>query len=157
MAATDGGVAAHGVAAGGDDGGAAGLNVLLITMDQLRRDAVGAMGIGDLHPVTPCFDALAADGTLFAQHFTNSVPCGPSRSSLHTGLYAMNHRMVNNATPLPDRHTNWPRAYKSMGLDPVIIGYTSTAQDPRAHDPNDPILGAARNTSLLAPLFGSDK
>eukprot|EP01043_Picozoa_sp_COSAG02_P043328 COSAG02_NODE_3765_length_6269_cov_7.859157_2_plen_344_part_00 len=127
-----------------------GMNVLLITMDQLRRDAVGAMGIGRLNPRTPSFDALAAEGTVFAQHFTNSVPCGPSRSSLHTGLYAMNHRMVNNGTPLPDRHANWPRVYKSLGLDPVIIGYTSTAQDPRTHDPNDPILS---QTHAVMPGF----
>ena len=89
------------------------LNILLITCDQLRRDAVGAMRLGTLAGVrTPNMDALAAEGTLFTSHATNSLPCGPSRTALHAGLLAMNHRVVQNGTPFADRHTNWPRESK---------------------------------------------
>ena len=52
-----------------------GMNVMFITFDQLRRDALRCLG----NPLvsTPHFDAVAADGTLFANHFANTCPCGP--------------------------------------------------------------------------------
>jgi arylsulfatase A-like enzyme len=60
------------------------LNLLFITCDQLRRDAVQAMGLATLEETrTPAMDALAAEGTLFTQHITNALPCGPSRTALH--------------------------------------------------------------------------
>ena len=57
--------------------------VLLITADQFRFDHLGCTG----HPLkpTPNLDRLAAESSLFLKHFTNAIPCGPSRASLHTG------------------------------------------------------------------------
>ena len=79
-------------------------NVLFITVDQWRGDCLSAAG----HPVveTPALDALAARGVRFANHWANIAPCGPSRATLHTGMYAQNHRSVLNGTPLDDRFTN---------------------------------------------------
>ncbi len=50
-------------------------NVLLITADQWRGDALGIAG----HPVvkTPNIDRLAASGAWFARHYTQCSPCGP--------------------------------------------------------------------------------
>ena len=52
-------------------------NVLYITVDQWRGDCLSALG----HPMvrTPNLDRLAVEGVLFANHFANSTPCGPSR------------------------------------------------------------------------------
>ena len=82
-------------------------NVLFITVDQWRGDCLGAAG----HPVvrTPNLDRLASRGVRFANHWTVTAPCGPSRASLHTGLYLMHHRSVDNGTPLDDRFTNIAR------------------------------------------------
>ena len=41
---------------------------------------------------TPHIDALAAGGALFANFVATSPMCVPSRASLFTGLYAVNHR-----------------------------------------------------------------
>jgi arylsulfatase A-like enzyme len=114
------------------------INVLLLTGDQWRHECLSALG----HPVveTPHLDALAADGVLFTRHFANSSPCGPSRASLHTGLYAMTHRSVRNGTPLDARFTNWALELRRAGYDPALIGYTDTAPDPRRHAPGDPVL-----------------
>jgi arylsulfatase A-like enzyme len=62
-------------------------NVLLIVVDQWRADCLSYLG----HPClrTPNLDALCADGVTFRNHFTQAVPCGPGRASLHTGLYMM--------------------------------------------------------------------
>jgi arylsulfatase A-like enzyme len=114
------------------------LNVLFITADQWRGDALSALG----HPVvrTPHLDALAADGVLFARHFANAAPCGPSRACLHTGMYLQNHRSAMNGTPLDARHTNWAFEAAAAGYDPVLFGYTDTSQDPRALAADDPWL-----------------
>jgi arylsulfatase A-like enzyme len=134
------------------------LNLLFITCDQLRRDAVGAMRLPTLaESRTPAIDALAAEGTLFTQHITNALPCAPARAGLHSGLLPMNHRVVQNSTPLAARHSNWPREYKAMGLDPVLLGHTSTPMDPRVYHPHDPIL-TQRHAALadFNPLLKSD-
>ena len=69
----------------------------------------------------------------------------------------MNHRVVQNGTPLADRHTNWPREFKGLGLDPVLLGHTSTPQDPRQFHPNDPILKQTHSAMPgFNPLFKSD-
>jgi arylsulfatase A-like enzyme len=113
-------------------------NVLLITADQWRGDTLGCM---DHHLVqTPNLDQLAADGVLFRKHFTQTVPCGPARASLYTGLYAMNHRSVNNGTPLNARLTNIALEARKSGYDPTIFGYTDTSQDPRELHHQDPLL-----------------
>ncbi len=105
------------------------LNVLFITADQWRGDCLSALG----HPMvrTPNLDALAADGVLFDRHYANAAPCGPSRASLHTGMYLQNHRSGTNGTPLDARHTNWALEAATLGYDPVLFGYTDTSRDPR--------------------------
>lgn len=114
-------------------------NVLFITVDQWRGDCLSAAG----HPVvrTPTLDALAARGVRFANHWSVTAPCGPSRASLLTGRYLMNHRSVGNGTPLDDRFENLARQARTVGLDPTLFGYTDTTVDPRTvTDPDDPRL-----------------
>ena len=113
-------------------------NVLFVTADQWRGECLGALG----HPVvrTPALDALAAQGVCFRRHYAQSAPCGPSRASLHTGLYLHNHRSTTNGTPLDARHTNWALEARKLGYDPVLFGFTDTSQDPRSFDPAHPLL-----------------
>lgn len=104
-------------------------NVLFITVDQWRGDSLSALG----HPVvtTPALDRLAAEGTLFANHWANAAPCGPSRACLYTGTYLHHNRSVNNGTPLDPRFTNVAMLARGAGYDPVLFGYTDTSLDPR--------------------------
>ena len=113
-------------------------NVLFITADQWRGDALGCIDNNLVQ--TPHLDQLAADGVLFRKHYTQTVPCGPARASLYTGLYAMNHRSVNNGTPLNARFTNIALEARKSGYDPTIFGYTDTSQDPREFHQQDPVL-----------------
>jgi arylsulfatase A-like enzyme len=114
------------------------LNVLFITADQWRGECLSARG----HPMvrTPHLDALAAEGVLFTRHYANTAPCGPSRTSLHTGLYLQNHRSGTNGTPLEARHTNWALEAAKLGYDPVLFGYTDTSRDPRGEPDDSPWL-----------------
>ncbi len=111
-------------------------NVLLIVVDQWRADCVPHLGTANLR--TPNLDRLCREGVTFRNHVTTAVPCGPARASLHTGLYLMNHRQVQNWIPLDARHTTLPRALRGLGVDPALIGYTTTTPDPRTTSPNDP-------------------
>ena len=123
-------------------------NILLVTADQWRGECLSALA----HPMvrTPHLDRLAADGVLFRNHFTQSAPCGPSRTSLLTGMYAMNHRSLRNGTPLDARFTNIAMELRRLGYDPALIGYTDTALDPRGRDPRDP---ATRTYAGTMPGF----
>jgi arylsulfatase A-like enzyme len=110
-------------------------NILLIVTDQWRGDSLGLLG----HPAvrTPHLDALARRGVTFTRHFGQSAPCGPARASLLTGLYVMNHRVVANGVPLDARHQTLPGVLRAAGLDPSLIGYTTTTPDPRTTTPGD--------------------
>ncbi|HJS32431.1 MAG TPA: alkaline phosphatase family protein [Alphaproteobacteria bacterium] len=113
-------------------------NVLFILADQWRADCLSALG----HPVvrTPNLDALAADGVLFRRHYAQTSPCGPSRASILTGLYAHTHRSVRNGIPLDARFTNLALEMRRAGFDPALIGYTDTSADPRGRPADDPAL-----------------
>ena len=113
-------------------------NVLFVTVDQWRGECLSRLG----HPVvrTPNLDRLAARGVTFRNHFAQSAPCGPSRASIYTGMYAMNHRSVTNGTPLDARFTNIALEARALGYDPVLFGYTDTSIDPRTVPADDPRL-----------------
>jgi arylsulfatase A-like enzyme len=121
-------------------------NILLITADQWRGDCLSSMG----HPIleTPHLDMLASESVQFRKHYANAVPCGPSRASLHTGLYLHNHRSGTNGTPLDERFTNWALELRGLGYDPVLFGYTHTAMDPRGTPSDHPAL---RNDEGILP------
>jgi arylsulfatase A-like enzyme len=111
-------------------------NVLLIVVDQWRGLMLPKLGADYLK--LPNIDALCAEGVTFRNHFTQSVPCGPARASLLTGLYVMNHRAVQNTIPLDARFTNLAHELRTGGYDPALVGYTTTTPDPRKTAPNDP-------------------
>lgn len=113
-------------------------NLLLVTLDQLRADAVfGALS--GIVP-TPALDRLRAEGTSFSQCFTAAVPCGPARASLLTGLYAFNHRGIRNGTPVAAHHATLGTELRRAGHEPLLFGYCDMAADPSEHAPGDPDL-----------------
>lgn len=113
-------------------------NILLITADQWRGDCLSALG----HPLarTPNLDELAKRGVTFAKHYAGASPCSPARACLYTGLYQMNNRVCINGSPLDSRHDTLAQAFRRLGYDPTLFGYTDQSQDPRVVHPNDPKL-----------------
>ncbi|MBI3971137.1 MAG: sulfatase [Chloroflexi bacterium] len=77
------------------------LNVVLITVDALRADHLGACGADDV--ATPHLDRLAARGTLFCYTQVHQPQTNPSLSSLFTGQYPASHGVRAHMTDrLPD-------------------------------------------------------
>jgi len=67
-------------------------NLLIVSLDTLRADHVGAYGC-DL-PTTPNLDRIAAGGTLF-EHVTATYPSTPgSHMSMMTGVYPNAHGVI---------------------------------------------------------------
>jgi len=73
----------------------AGLNVLLITVDTLRADAVGAYG--NRHASTPSIDRLAASGVRFEDAHAHNVATLPSHANILSGKYPTEHGVRDNA------------------------------------------------------------
>jgi arylsulfatase A-like enzyme len=113
-------------------------NILFIVLDQWRADALGRAGNGVIK--TPNLDSLAQDGVLFANHFAQCAPCGPSRASLLSGMYQHNHGVKRNGTPFNASFTNIALECRKAGYEPALFGYTDTTADPRGLDPKDPGL-----------------
>ena len=126
-------------------------NVLFITLDQWRGDCLSALG----HPVleTPTLDALAGRGVLFANHWANAAPCGPSRACLYTGTYQHRNRSILNGTPLDDRFTNVALLAREAGYDPVLFGYTDSSVDPRTVPPATRGCSATKAATRIRALI----
>jgi arylsulfatase A-like enzyme len=112
-------------------------NLLFITIDQWRGDFVPWGERGGFLSL-PNLEALASQSCVFDRHYSVATPCGPSRASLMTGLYVMNHRAVQNTVPLDARHETLPRHLRRLGYEPAMAGYTTTTPDPRSAPRNDP-------------------
>ena len=112
--------------------------VLFIVIDQLRADCLH----GKLSECVdlPRLDALKKDAVTFNRHYSVTNPCGPSRASILTGLYAMNHRSVRNGTPLRSDLANLATEARKAGYEPMLFGYSDTTADPRGMHPGDPAL-----------------
>ena len=76
-------------------------NVLLITVDTLRADRLGAYGFTEVE--TPVIDRLAATGVTFERAYSPTPLTLPAHSSLMTGTYPAFHGVRDNgAFVIPD-------------------------------------------------------
>jgi hypothetical protein len=69
-------------------------NVLLVTIDTLRADALGCYG-GPA--ATPALDRLAAEGVRFDFAHAHAVVTLPSHASILTGQYPFRHGLRDNS------------------------------------------------------------
>ncbi len=77
-------------------------SLLLVTLDTLRADRVGAYGSPD--GLTPHLDALAAGGVLFEEALASAPLTLPSHATILSGLEPPRHGVRNNGTHVfPER------------------------------------------------------
>ena len=76
-------------------GRAAGFNVLLVTIDTLRADALGAYG--QPGGVSPWIDRLATSGTRFTNAHAHNVVTLPSHANILSGRLPTEHGVRDNA------------------------------------------------------------
>jgi choline-sulfatase len=75
-------------------------NVLLVVIDCLRADHVGAYGYS--RPTTPHLDSLAAEGIRFESAYANGTWTKPSMATLFSGLYPSEHGLLRVGVPAGD-------------------------------------------------------
>ena len=89
-------------------------NVLLITIDTVRADRIGAYGYAK--GATPAMDRLAREGVRFADATTQAPLTGPAHAALLTGQYPARLGVRDNATtPLPAGTATAAALFKANG------------------------------------------
>jgi arylsulfatase A-like enzyme len=96
-------------------------NLIIIISDQFRWDCLGANARNPLN-LTPNLDAMAREGTNFANAITNQPVCAPSRACLFTGQYANRHGVWRNGLPLPADRTTIAKVLGGAGYAVAYIG-----------------------------------
>ncbi len=114
--------------------GPAGPNVLFIAVDDLRPE----LGCYGNHGVqSPSIDRLARRGVLFERAYCQVPLCGPTRTSLLTGLRPDTTGVVHNHTHFRDRFPHLvtlPEHFKSHGYHAVTMGkiFHGGLKDPKS-------------------------
>jgi len=102
-------------------------NVLLITIDTLRMDHLGAYGYA--LPTSPAIDQLAKDGVLFTDAITPTPMTAPAVASLLTGQYVNRHHVHENAGTIPENVTSLAEAFADAGYDTAAIYGNEALED----------------------------
>ncbi|MEC7906976.1 MAG: sulfatase [Verrucomicrobiota bacterium] len=123
-------------------------NVLFVAFDDLRPDLAC---YGDPVAITPNFDRLASQGTVFNRAYCQLAVCGPSRLSLITGLRPDTIKVWDLKThfreTLPDLVT-LPQYFKNNGYHSQAIGKILHGSSVSMYDPpswsEDPLYDYGR-------------
>ena len=75
-------------------------DLLLVTFDTTRADAIGAWGATP--SPSPTLDGLAAEGLRFDEAMATAPLTLPSHTSMLSGLYPDRHQVRDNGQPLPE-------------------------------------------------------
>ena len=95
-------------------------NVILITVDTLRADHVGAYGAKDVQ--TPTMDALARDGLQYDWSFSQVPLTLPSHAVILTGTYPFQNGVRDfTDPPLAPRFRTATQAFHSAGYATVAV------------------------------------
>jgi N-acetylglucosamine-6-sulfatase len=100
--------------------GAKARNIVFILADDHRYDAMGFMG--DPVVKTPNLDRLAREGVHLRNAFVTTSLCSPSRATILTGLYAHQHKVVDNNSPVPPGTTYFPQYLQQAGYQTALMG-----------------------------------
>ena len=101
-------------------------DILLIMPDQMRGDAMSA--VGNTIVRTPTIDKLASDGVVFRRGYSSVPSCIPARYALLTGLSPQKSGVVGFASRKIDTPT-LPETLGKAGYTTVLVGRTMH-QDP---------------------------
>lgn len=97
-------------------------NVLFISIDDLRT-TLGCYG--DTLVRSPNIDRLASEGRLFQRAYCHQAVCGPSRTSILTGLLPDRTRVWHNRHRFREACPDWitlPQLFKQHGYQALSLG-----------------------------------
>lgn len=97
-----------------------GRNILLITTDQMRFDALGCNG-GQVAR-TPVIDGLAATGINYTRAHNQNVVCMPARATIITGQHVASHGVWMNGVSLPEEQPTIAHCLQRHGYKTALLG-----------------------------------
>ncbi len=112
-------------------------NIVFVIADQMRAQAMGAMGNRDV--ITPHLDELAGEGLLITNAISGQPVCTPFRAQLMTGRYSHSTGVIHNDARLPDNAVIFPQLLKEQGYTTAYIGKWHLSGDR-----NDPVDAVSR-------------
>ncbi|HVT16454.1 MAG TPA: sulfatase-like hydrolase/transferase [Thermoanaerobaculia bacterium] len=145
----------------------AGCDVLLVTIDTLRGDAVGFAG--NRRAATPVLDRLAAAGRVYEDAHAHNVVTLPSHANILTGLYPFQHGIRDNSgfvlpASVPTLGTLLRKAGYATGA--FVAAYPLDSQFglgrgfdvyddsfPRGSNPDEFVLAERRGDQVVAPAL----
>jgi arylsulfatase A-like enzyme len=95
-------------------------HVILLTVDTLRADAVGASPTAP--SITPNIDALAADSVVFDNARSPAPWTKPAVVSMLTGLSPVVHQIMRGPTRVPDELVTLPEVMQGAGYRTGAVG-----------------------------------
>jgi arylsulfatase len=96
--------------------------VLLVTTDTLRADALGCYGNEEVR--TPNLDRLAGEGLRFTRAFATANVTNPSHTSIFTSLYLKDHKVTDNFRKLAPEVPTMLEPLRAAGL--TTAGFVSS-------------------------------
>lgn len=96
-------------------------NIVFILTDDHRYDAMGFLK-SQAFIETPNLDAMAGNGVYLKNAFVTTALCSPSRASILTGMYAHQHRVVDNNNPVPNDLVFVSQYLQRAGYETAMIG-----------------------------------
>lgn len=105
------------------------MNVILIVIDSLRKDHVGAYGNGWIQ--TPNLDAFARESLRFTRAQPESTPTIPARRTIHTGLRTFPFRdwdphkgesvLLYGWQPIPEQQWTLAEILQAEGYETMLV------------------------------------
>jgi arylsulfatase A-like enzyme len=104
---------------GRPSGTAHGPNILVVLIDTLRADHLGAWGYE--RPTSPSIDALAREGVQFLRAYSQSTWTKPATASIMTGRYPRQHQATFQKSKLPESELLLPEALHAVGYRTAVF------------------------------------
>ena len=104
------------------------MNAIVVILDSLRRDHLGAYG--NVTTKTPNLDALAKESFRFTRPYPDAIPTVPARRAIHTGMrtfpfqeWQAQHQGSANYgwSPLPDDQRTLSETLKNAGYTTAFV------------------------------------
>lgn len=95
-------------------------NILFITTDQMRFDALGCNG-GSIAR-TPNIDQLANNGINYQRAHNQNVVCMPARATIMTGQHVASHGVWMNGVCLPEDEPTIAHHLQAHGYQTGLLG-----------------------------------
>ena len=116
-------------------------NILFCIADDASRESFGAYGGRNCN--TPAIDALASEGGVFTNAYTQNPKSAPSRACILTGKYSWQLKEATNHFPhFPAEFTLYPQVLMENGY---YVGYTGKGWGPGTYDTKDNPAGPEYN------------